>query len=264
MMDAKYAFISHSSKNKDTADNIVNNLEQNGISCWIAPRDIPAGINYGAAISKGLRNCAVLVLVYSEDSNASVAVSREVQMAFENSKHIIPVRIDKTPVSHDLDFFLSGIQWVDASPEDIQFDKLIDSINRLLKTPYPTPNFAPNSISNLPSTSEEDATLFLGMEDELEEAKTLTLRNVNNPTQAWSSIIEGDVIVGRQANSQICLLEPSISRVQCKIYQEGSDMIIENLSRSNITILNDTPLGAPCVLNVGDKIKCGRVVLAVE
>ena len=36
-------FISHSSKDKQTADAICHYLEQNGIRCWIAPRDILPG-----------------------------------------------------------------------------------------------------------------------------------------------------------------------------------------------------------------------------
>jgi hypothetical protein len=113
----KHTFISHSTKNKVTDDNIVKNLEDNGIPCWIAPRNITAGTNYGAAISSGIRDCEVFVLVFSEHSNASDAVFREVQLAFECRKPIIPVRINNVPISDDLKFFLSGIQWVSATPE---------------------------------------------------------------------------------------------------------------------------------------------------
>ncbi len=36
---AHEVFISHSSKDKLTADALCHALEQNGVSCWIAPRD---------------------------------------------------------------------------------------------------------------------------------------------------------------------------------------------------------------------------------
>ncbi|MDR0948902.1 MAG: toll/interleukin-1 receptor domain-containing protein, partial [Lachnospiraceae bacterium] len=42
-------FISHSSVDKSIANAICHTLEANGMRCWIAPRDIPAGTNYGAA-----------------------------------------------------------------------------------------------------------------------------------------------------------------------------------------------------------------------
>ena len=38
-------FISYSSKNKNIADAIVADLEQNNIKCWYAPRDISIRIS---------------------------------------------------------------------------------------------------------------------------------------------------------------------------------------------------------------------------
>ena len=110
----KSVFISHSSKDKAIADVIVASLEQEGISVWIAPRDIPGGTDYGASIMKGLRECDVLVLVFSKASNESEAVIREVQLAFNEKKAIIPFRIEDTPVGDSLAFYLSGLHWIDA------------------------------------------------------------------------------------------------------------------------------------------------------
>ena len=123
-------FISHSSKNKQTADALVAALEKEGLPCWIAPRNIPTGSNYGAAIAKGIRECKVLLLVFSEDSNNSDAVFREVQMAFDEKKEIIPVRIEKIPASDNLSFFLSSLQWFDVSPNEKNFDDLIPDIRK--------------------------------------------------------------------------------------------------------------------------------------
>ena len=121
-------FFSHSSKNKATADALVAALEKEGLGCWIAPRDIAAGDNYGAAIAKGIRECKVLLLVFSEDSNVSAAVFREVQMGFNERKAIIPVRIENVAVSDDLSFFLSSLHWVDVSPNEQSFDDLIPDV----------------------------------------------------------------------------------------------------------------------------------------
>ena len=110
----KSVFISHSSKDKAIADVIVYSLEQEGISVWIAPRDIPGGTDYGASIMKGLRECEVLVLVFSKASNESDAVIREVQLAFNEKKAIIPFRIEDVPIGDSLAFYLSGLHWIDA------------------------------------------------------------------------------------------------------------------------------------------------------
>lgn len=125
-------FISHSTKNKSTADAVCRTLEQNGIRCWIAPRNIAGGFNYGAEIIKGLNKCSALVLVFSSHSNTSPAVWREVQYAFAQQKTIIPLRIEDVAVSDDLVFFLSGVQWLDALPDQQVYENLLWSVSRVL------------------------------------------------------------------------------------------------------------------------------------
>ena len=129
----KSVFISHSSKDKAIADVIVYSLEQEGISVWIAPRDIPGGSNYGASIAKGLKECEVLVLVFSKTSNESDAVFREVQIAFEQKKAIIPFRIDDVQVSNDLSFYLSGLHWIDGVQKRKNVDILLKDVKGILQ-----------------------------------------------------------------------------------------------------------------------------------
>ena len=58
-------FISYSSKDKVVGDAVCAILEQRGIRCWIAPRDILPGSEWGEAIINGLTSCQVFVLVFS-------------------------------------------------------------------------------------------------------------------------------------------------------------------------------------------------------
>ena len=43
-------FISYSSKDAAIADAVCQYLEKHGINCWIAPRNVRAGSDYGAEI----------------------------------------------------------------------------------------------------------------------------------------------------------------------------------------------------------------------
>lgn len=133
----KNVFISHSSKDSVTANAVCDALEQEGISCWIAPRDITGGTNYGAEIVKGIRECSILLLIFSGNSNASQAVFREVQMAFDEKKTIIPLRIHDVAVSDDLSFFLSGLQWLDTNPVELSFESLIQDARQALHIESP-------------------------------------------------------------------------------------------------------------------------------
>jgi hypothetical protein len=128
-------FISHSTKDKLTADAICHSLEQNGIRCWIAPRDVRAGANYGAEIMHGIKDCKVLILIFSWNSNASLPVVKEVETAFSNGKTIIPFRVDKTKVSDELSFYIAGNHWIDAYPNDRIFKELVNNVKRTLGMP---------------------------------------------------------------------------------------------------------------------------------
>ena len=131
----KSVFISHSSSDKELVEAVVDALERDGISVWVAPRDIPAGSNYGASIVKGIRECSVLLLIFSKDSNKSTAVFREVQKAYEEKKEIIPLRVDDVSISDDLGFYLSGLHWLDVARNQMGFDNLSKEIKQVLQSP---------------------------------------------------------------------------------------------------------------------------------
>ncbi|MBR4050472.1 MAG: toll/interleukin-1 receptor domain-containing protein [Clostridia bacterium] len=83
-----YAFISYSTKNKDSADGIKSLFNKNGIETWMAPNDIPAGSKYAEVISKALKNCSCLVLLLTNNSQNSLWVAKKVERAINYKKVI--------------------------------------------------------------------------------------------------------------------------------------------------------------------------------
>lgn len=110
-------FISYSSRDKAIADAVTHTLEQHGIRCWIAPRDVRAGVPYAREIMEGIRGCRMMVLVFTANANRSEHVSNEVDKAFNEGKTIIPFLVDKTPMSDELDYYLSRKHWLVAYPD---------------------------------------------------------------------------------------------------------------------------------------------------
>ena len=107
-------FISHSSKDKAIGDEVCRFLEANGVLCWIAPRDVTPGKNYGAAILDAIDECKVFVLILSRFSNKSGQVVREVERAASTNSIIIPFRVEDVQPSRDLEFYVSSAHWLDA------------------------------------------------------------------------------------------------------------------------------------------------------
>jgi TIR domain len=80
-MTGRDIFISYSSKDEAIARLACERLEQTGYSCWFAPRDIPAGEFFAGQIIQALRESRFVLLFFSEHSNASAQVVREINFA---------------------------------------------------------------------------------------------------------------------------------------------------------------------------------------
>jgi hypothetical protein len=87
-------FISHSTEDKPAADAICAILEENGVRCWIAPRDIMPGADWGESIVKAIRSSRVVLLVFSTNANKSKQIKREVEIAADGGVTIVPLRIE--------------------------------------------------------------------------------------------------------------------------------------------------------------------------
>ena len=145
-------FISHSSHDKAVADHICEMLEKNGITCWIAPRDIRPGQRYAIEIMRGLKSCLAMVLVFSKYSNRSQHVANELDHAFNENKPIIPFLIDETPFNDEFDYYLSRKQQLIAYPQ--YEDKLIDlakAVAETLKKQLPKPIITSKEDRNAPT-----------------------------------------------------------------------------------------------------------------
>lgn len=129
-MDKK-VFISHSSKDKVIADQICNTIENNGIGCWIAPRDIPYGNEWAGEITKALRQARICIFLFSKHSNQSKQVAKEIQIAIDNEVIIIPIRVENVEMNDVLTYYLATMHWL------LEYDEktLLDRVKKALLTP---------------------------------------------------------------------------------------------------------------------------------
>ncbi len=122
-------FISYSSQDKDAAQAICHTLEQNEIRCWMAPRDIPPGAEYGDLIDEAIKSSTVVIVLFSETAATSSWVKGELNIAFEEQKVIIPFRLDKTPLKGQNRVILNQKHWIDAYPDyKTKFNDLVCAV----------------------------------------------------------------------------------------------------------------------------------------
>ncbi len=127
-------FVSYSSKDKTTCDALVATFERKGMRCWIAPRDILPGMNWGEAIIGGIEQSRVMALVFSAHSNESPQVKREVERAVSKGIPVIPLRIEDVKLSRAMEYFISSQHWLDAltPPLENHLEELARKVTRLL------------------------------------------------------------------------------------------------------------------------------------
>lgn len=132
-MDTYDVFISHSTKDAIIAKQLCDYLEGNGIKCWIAPRDVTAGVPYARAILQGIDESTIMVLVFSGNSNKSRHVESEVDRAFNKEKVIIPFRITDIKMSDVLSYYIGVNHYIDGIPEPTSaFENLKTQIEKNL------------------------------------------------------------------------------------------------------------------------------------
>jgi hypothetical protein len=127
-------FISYSANDKPIANAMCSTLESNGLRCWIAPRDILPGMDWGGSIIDAIATSRVMVLVLSSNSNSSSQVRREVERAVNKDVIVIPFRIEDVSLSKSLEYQLSSTHWMDAvtPPLEDHLETLAEKIKQLL------------------------------------------------------------------------------------------------------------------------------------
>lgn len=110
----RQVFISYSSKDQPQAEAVRNVIEQNGISCWMAPRDIPGGSNYTKEIPTAIRECQAFVLMLSQNAQNSHWVLKELDSAVNEGKIILPFQLEDITLTDEFNFLLTGAQRYDA------------------------------------------------------------------------------------------------------------------------------------------------------
>ena len=148
-------FISYARADDATAHRICEELEHRGISCWIAPRNVPPGMDYGQAIMDGIKNCKVMLVLLSEDSGQSRYVAREVERAVTHNAILLPVRLANIQIPERLEFFLGSCQWFDLflPQDDRRLADLSDSVGRLLAPGSEPAARLPANLASAPPSS---------------------------------------------------------------------------------------------------------------
>ncbi|PYD74575.1 toll/interleukin-1 receptor domain-containing protein [Novacetimonas pomaceti] len=106
-------FISFSSRDGEFANKLITDIEKHGIPCWISSRDVEPGADYQKAIIDAMSRCSVILLLFSSNANSSKEIAKELAIASNRNKPIIPARIEDIMPSGSLEYQLTTAQFID-------------------------------------------------------------------------------------------------------------------------------------------------------
>jgi hypothetical protein len=162
-------FISYSSQDEAAARAILQGLEHDGISCWIASRDIPPGAIWAAEITRAISECTCFLLVFSPRANASPQVANEVILAVQEKKEIFCLTIEDSERNAELRYHLARVQRMDATAPPLRNHipaaarRLKATISRLQSAAHRMPPAPSDDVKGSPSPKKWSSYAWMGI-----------------------------------------------------------------------------------------------------
>ena len=126
-------FISYGSADRKQIQDLVSRLRQAGITVWIDEAGIEGAAMWSEEIVGAIDNCKVLILTISPNSTKSKNVVRELALASEGEKTILPIFLEPTDIPESMKYQLAGIQRVEyfTGNEEQAIDSVLRALSRL-------------------------------------------------------------------------------------------------------------------------------------
>jgi uncharacterized RDD family membrane protein YckC len=184
-------FISYAKEDRGVADKICANLENEGIACWIAPRDIAPGEKYATAIIHAIENAKIVVVIFSRNSDQSAHVRTEIERAFNQGKTIIPFRVENIEPSDEIQYFIGSRQWLDAYSG--HYEEHARQLAQILKNRLTPDSIVPGSQEPPSPKNSQSTTAYAKTENEFAEIGPRLNRSIAYGIDLGLSIIVGIV-----------------------------------------------------------------------
>ena len=123
-------FVSYSNQDYERAMPLVERLRSAGIAVWIDEGGIDAATLWSESIVEAIAECHVLIMMVSSHSTDSHNVVKEVMIASESKKTILPIYLEPAEIPAKLKYQLTGIQhleWFDGGNDEV-FETLKDGL----------------------------------------------------------------------------------------------------------------------------------------
>ena len=140
-------FVSYSRRDTEFVDRLDRDLTMLGHEVWIDRSDLVGGgeDRWRRSIVNAIRDSEAMLIVLSPNSVASENVERELSVAADNKKRVIPVLLRPCELPSGFEYELAGVQYIDFAT--MQHDEAVSQLSAQLRpvvegapeAPPPTP-----------------------------------------------------------------------------------------------------------------------------
>src|SRR5258708_4000767 len=102
-------FISYSSHDREKAEQLTELLASAGLSVWIDQSNLEVSASWSKEIVQAINDCKAFVVLLSPASLESHNVIKEVSLASEKRKKILPLDLEPVALTEDFEYQLAGI-----------------------------------------------------------------------------------------------------------------------------------------------------------
>jgi hypothetical protein len=153
-------FLSYASSDAILVENFARLLRDNSVDVWVDRADIAGGQVWRRRIVEAISEATVVVLVLSRASVLSRNVRKELDIAEEANRPILPVQVEPVDIPADLSYQLAGLQRV-MVPSDLNdcIEPVLRALSGLADNKSGIAESASTDIDSPPAVSNATAPL---------------------------------------------------------------------------------------------------------
>ncbi|SVB69604.1 uncharacterized protein METZ01_LOCUS222458, partial [marine metagenome] len=103
-------FISYSREDQQQVIRLVGYLREQGLNVWMDETDIHGATMWTEEIVEAIHGCTLFILAISSHSTGSKNVVKELALASEREKKILPLYLEESQIPKNMEYQLAGIQ----------------------------------------------------------------------------------------------------------------------------------------------------------
>ncbi len=127
-------FISYSSHDRPSALALVAALRDVGYDVWLDQHRINAAARWSKEIVQAIDTCKIFAVLLSDSSLESENVFKELSLAAERHKQILPINIERVKLNDDFAYHLAGLQRIGIE----ETDAIITTIKEIFSVEHAT------------------------------------------------------------------------------------------------------------------------------